>query len=83
MSEQMPSHNISYYLDVQRLIPLIYLGFQKIPSLVFRAFFVVRIILMTVVLSSNFQSISCIYFVIDSLGVLRVCMCKLCVHHFS
>lgn len=55
MSEQMPSPNISYYLDVQRLIPLIYLRFQKIPSLVFPGFFVVRIILVTVFLSSGFQ----------------------------
>lgn len=55
MSEQMPSHNISYYLDVQRLIPLIYLRFQKIPSLVFLTFFVVRIIPVTVFLSTNFQ----------------------------
>lgn len=39
MSEQMPSHNISYYVDVRRLIPLIYLRFQKIPSVVFPAFF--------------------------------------------
>lgn len=40
MSEQMPSLNISYYLDVQRLDPHIYLRFQKIPSLVFLSFFV-------------------------------------------
>lgn len=48
MSEQMPSPNISYYLDVRRPIPLIYLRFQKIPSLVFAASFVVGIIPVTV-----------------------------------
>ena len=42
----MPSPNISYYLDVQRLIPLIYLGFQKIPSLVSPGFFVPRVVLV-------------------------------------
>lgn len=40
MSEQMPSPNISYYLDVRRLDPHIYLRFQTIPSLVFLGFFV-------------------------------------------
>lgn len=80
MSEQMPSHNISYYLDVQRLIPLIYLRFQKIPSLVFPTFFVVWILFVTVFLSSDFQQISSVYFLIDSLGVRHMyvrCACSL------
>ena len=63
MSEQMPSPNISYYLDVRRLIPLIYLRFQKIPSLVFPAPFVVRIIPLTVFLSSKFSvDFICLFF---------------------
>lgn len=72
----MPSHNFSYYLDVQRLIPLIYLRFQTIPSLVFPAVFVVRILLVTVSLSSDFPQVWSVYFLIDSSAVR---MCTLCV----
>lgn len=42
---------------------------SKDPSLVFRAVFVERIILVTAALSSNFQSISSVYFFLsDSSG---------------
>lgn len=69
MSEQMPSPNISYYLDVPWLIPLIYLRFQKIPSLVSPARFVPGIIPVTLSLSSHFLEISSVYLVIDCLAL--------------